>query len=76
MISLLDQIRVAKKVRGWSVQKLIDESGLQITRSCLQRKLFGRTKGGKPVSTTSEEIEALARALGITVAFASEAKAS
>lgn len=76
MVSLLDQIRAAQKLRGWSVQKLLDESRLSISRTCLQRKLYGRTKGGKPVATTVKELEALAGALGITIAFASELQAS
>ena len=64
--SLLDQIRTAREKAGWSVQKLLDESGLEVDRSVLQRKLAGQT----PVTT--DEAEKLARALGITIAWAPE----
>lgn len=67
VLSLLDQIREARKRAKWSVQKLRDESGIDVSRSVLQRKLTGDTP------TTAEELECLARALGITIAYAPEA---
>jgi hypothetical protein len=56
---LLEQIRKARAERKWSVQRLLDESGLTIERSSLHRKLKG------DVTAAPEEVEALARALGV-----------
>ncbi len=62
-MSLVEQIRRAQVERGWSVQQLLELSGLSIDRSSLQRKLSGA------VPATTEECEALARALGITLVW-------
>lgn len=62
-MSLVEQIRRAQVERGWSVQQLLDKSGLSIDRSSLQRKLAG------DVPLTTEECEALAKALDITLVW-------
>lgn len=64
MLGLVEQIQAAREKAGWSVQKLLDESRLPIDRSVLQRKLT------KETPFTSDELEACARALGITIAWA------
>lgn len=56
-MGLVEQIRTAQLERGWSVQQLLDKSGLQLDRSTLQRKLTGE------VPATDAECEALAKAL-------------
>lgn len=61
MRSLVEQVRAAQVEKGWSVQKLLAKSGLTIDRSSLQRKLCG------DVPTTDQELEALARAMRITL---------
>lgn len=48
---------------GISVAKLLAKSGLQMERSALQRKL----SGGRPLHVS--EAQALAKALGITLAW-------
>lgn len=63
MQSLVEQVRRAQVEQGWSVQQLLDKSGLPIERSVLQRKLKGETP------TSSHECEALARALKITLVW-------
>lgn len=60
-MTLIDQICAARKRAGWSVQRLLAESGLDVDRSVLQRKLAGDT------ACTTEEVEALARALDVTL---------
>lgn len=61
VLSLVEQLRRAQVEKGWSVQQLLDKSGLNLERSSLQRKLKGT------VPATSEEVEALAKALDITL---------
>lgn len=70
MATLIEQVRAAFKRSGWPVQKLLDESGLTCDRSSLHRKLHGE----QPASST--ELEAMATALGVTLAFVPEEKAS
>jgi ribosome-binding protein aMBF1 (putative translation factor) len=62
-VHLVQQIREAHEKRGWSVQQLLDKSGLPIDRSTLHRKLKG------DVASTTIEIEALATALEITITW-------
>lgn len=62
-MSLVEQVRLAQVARGWSVQQLLDKSGLPLERSTLQRKLNGATP------STTEECEAMAKALGITLVW-------
>lgn len=56
-MGLVQQIRSAQLGLGWSIQDLLDKSGLPIDRSTLHRKLAG------DVPTTDAECEALARAI-------------
>ena len=56
-------MRAAHAEKGWSVQQLLEKSGLRIDRSSLQRKLNG------DVPTTTDEWEALARALKLTLVW-------
>lgn len=60
---LVEQLRMTQRNMGWSVQQLLDKSGLSIERSVLHRKLNGDT----PV--TADECQALAYALGITLVW-------
>ena len=60
---LVQQIREAQQERGWSVQQLLEKSGLPLDRSSLHRKLNG------DVATTASECEALAKALEITLVW-------
>lgn len=62
-MGLVEQIRTAQRERSWSTQRLLDESGLQLERSTLSRKLRGE------VPCTDAECEALARALDITLVW-------
>jgi transcriptional regulator with XRE-family HTH domain len=66
-MGLVEQIRRAQLERGWSVQQLLAQSGLQLERSTLNRKLLGDTP------TTDAECEALAKALGIQLSWPAEA---
>lgn len=53
--------------RGWSVPKLLVESGLQCDRTSLQRKLRGTQK------LYADEIQKLVNTLGAIVAVVPEA---
>lgn len=73
MKSIAAQIHAAMEAKGWSVPRLLQESGLTCDRSSLQRKLTGAQK------LSTEEAERLAEVLGCTLAWvpdADEAKAS
>ena len=68
---LVAQINAAREKRGWSVAKLLDESGLGLERSTLHRKLH------EDCPMSDEEIEACARALELTLVYVpEEARAS
>lgn len=60
-MGLVEQIRSEQLRLGWSMQQLLDSSGLQIDRSTLHRKLTGVWP------TTDSECEALARAMNLTL---------
>lgn len=68
--SLLEQVRDEQEAKGWSVQQLLEKSGLDLDRSTLHRKLNG------DVDVKAHEIEALAKALdlGLTMARKSRRK--
>lgn len=71
--TIAEQLRGALTARGWSVQKLLDESGLECDRSSLQRKLSGDQK------LATDEAERLAEILGCTLVWVpstDEARAS
>lgn len=60
--SIPEQILAATKARGWTVAQLLRESGLDMSRSSLQRKLRGE------VTLYETELRALVDTLQITVA--------
>ena len=62
-LSLRDQLRLALRKKGWTVARLLDESGLTCDRSSLDRKINGR----QPLRT--EECQAIAAALGQSLAW-------
>ena len=62
MHDLWKQIRDAHDAKGWSVQELLDASGLDIDRSVLSRKIRGE------VEMTFDEFNALAKPLGVPLA--------
>lgn len=63
MRSLVEQVRQAHSKSDLTVQQLLEKSGLPLERSTLQRKLSG------DVPTTTDEIEALAKALDYTLVW-------
>lgn len=63
MISLREQLDIARRVKRWSIAKLLKESGLECDRCSLQRKLTGTQ------SLRTEEAEALAKALDCTLVW-------
>lgn len=67
--TLSEQLRAAARSKGWTMDKLLRESGLRCVRSSLNRKLNGLQK------LSTEECEALASVLGVTVAFTPEPRA-
>lgn len=73
--TLVEQLRDAYERSGWTMEKLVDESGLDLDRSSLRRKLLDVKD---PIPMRTEECEALARALDVTLVVLpeSEAKAS
>lgn len=62
-LSLREQLRLALRQKGWTVAKLLDESGLRCDRSSLDRKINGRQL------LRTEECQALAAALGKNLAW-------
>lgn len=57
----LELLRTAQTEKSWSVQKLLTESGLDLERSTLQRKLSGN------VGITFPEYAALSKALDVVL---------
>ena len=66
MKPISDQLRDAFVASGLSVQELLDKSGLRIDRSSLARKLMPIGADGR-LRLKDEEIDALTRALGVTI---------
>lgn len=67
VVSLLNQ---ALELKGWSIQRLKDESKIKTDRSNLRRKLKGDETGkraGKLVALDPEEANQLATALGVSI---------
>lgn len=60
---LREQIATAFTARGWTLAELIEHSGLTCSEESMGRKLRGSQ------SLRAPEIEALAGALGVVVAF-------
>lgn len=76
MRTLVEQIRDAYEKSGWTMEKLVERSGLDIDRSTLRRKILDVKD---PVAMKTAEAEALAHALGVTLVVLpddDEAKAS
>ena len=64
MRSLIEQLRDAYEKTDWTMEELVQRSGLEIDRSTLRRKLLDVKD---PVPMKTEEAEALARALDVTL---------
>jgi hypothetical protein len=73
--SLVDQIVAAFRRSGWTMAELRRRSGLSIVTQTLTRKLLGdHRKDRRPrVKLSTEECEALARALGVTLVIVPDA---
>lgn len=64
MISLRQQLAFALDAKGWTMSRLLDESGLDCDRSSLHRKIYG----GQLLRT--EECQVLAATLGVDLTWA------
>lgn len=75
MRNLVEQLRDAYEKSGLTMEQLVDKSGLDLDRSSLRRKLLDVKD---PVPMRTNEAEALARALEVTLVVMPEetAKAS
>lgn len=75
MRTLVEQLRDAYEKSGWTMEELVQRSGLDLDRSTLRRKILDVRD---PVPMRTEEAEALAHALGVTLVVLpdDEAKAS
>lgn len=63
MKTLAEQLNTAFRAKGWTLEHLITESGMDLSRWSMMRKLRGSQK------LTTEECEKLATVLGVTVAW-------
>lgn len=61
---MVEQLRDAYEKTGWTMDRLVEESGLDIDRSALRRKILDVKD---PIPMKTEEAEALAQALGVTL---------
>ena len=64
MRTLVEQLRDAYEKTGWTMDRLLRVSGLDLDRSALRRKLLDVKD---PIPMKTEECEALAHALGVTL---------
>lgn len=80
MRTLVEQLRDAYEKSGMTMDELLVRSGLNIDRSSLRRKLLVDADGKKDraIPMKTEECEALARALDVTLVVVpdDEARAS
>ena len=68
MRTLVEQVNGARRRVGWSIAELLQRSGLKLHQTTLRRKLVGDgRKGRSRTGLRTEECEALARALGLTL---------
>jgi len=75
MRTLVEQLRDAYEKTGWTMEELVERSGLEIDRSALRRKILDVKD---PIPMKTDEAEALARALDVTLVVVpdDEARAS
>lgn len=73
--TLVQQLREAYEKSGWTMDVLLEKSGLKIDRSSLRRKILDVRD---PIPMKTDECEALAAALDVTLVVMpdDEAKAS
>jgi hypothetical protein len=68
MKTLVEQVNSARRRVGWSIAELLQRSGLRLHQTTLRRKLVGDGRKGRTrTGLRTEECEALARALGLTL---------
>ncbi len=67
--TLIEQLRDAYEKTGWTMELLLVKSGLHIDRSSLRRKLLDV---GDPIAMKTDEAEALALALDVTLVVVPE----
>jgi hypothetical protein len=77
MRSLVEQLRDAYEKSGLTMDELLDRSGLDLDRSSLRRKLLvdSDSKNDRSIPMKTEECEALARALDVTLVVVPEDEA-
>lgn len=80
MRTIVEQLRDAYVKSGWTMEELVQRSGLRLDRSTLRRKLLVEedSTDDRNVPMRTGEAEALAHALGVTLVVlpGSEAKVS
>lgn len=69
MRTIVEQLRDAYLRSGWTMEELVQRSGLHLDRSTLRRKLLvdEDSKDDRNVPMRTSEAEALAQALGVTL---------
>jgi len=72
--TLIAQLRSAYERSGWTMDELLEQSGLDLDRSTLRRKLLvdEGSKTDRHVPMRTSEAEALAKALGVTLVVVPE----
>jgi len=73
MRTLVEQLRDAYEKSGLTMEQLVDKSGLDLDRSSLRRKLLDVKD---PVPMKTNEAEALARALEVTLVVVPDVEAN
>lgn len=69
MRTLVEQLREAYAKTEWTMDELLSRSGLNLDRSALRRKLLDVKD---PIPMKTDESQALAAALGVTLVWAPE----
>ena len=70
--TLVEQLRDAYEKTEWTMEELLEKSGLDLDRSALRRKLLDVKD---PIPMKTEECEALAQALDVTLVVVPEDEA-